>query len=237
MHDSHLGSEHTSKAFDAEFTRLVDEILRMGALASSALTDVMHAFAERDAAGAEAVLRADRQIDALEQQVNQDALRLLALRQPIARDLREIVAALRIATAIERIGDYAANIAKRVRALVQTDPTPISARLIELGRLAQSLLDDVLAAYRQRDAEAAYRAWQRDTDLDREHSALFADLLERMAAEPNHVPACAHLMFVARNLERIGDHATNIAEQIHFVVHGTLIDETRTKQDTSSSIV
>jgi len=237
MRDPHLGNEHTSKAFDDEFQRLIGEIGRMGQGASRQLADALQALRTGDQAQADAVIAGDAVIDMLESQVSHDALRLLALRQPIARDLREIVAALRTAAAIERVGDYATNIAKRVQALKQLPATPFGDDVQALGELAGALFAEVLTAYRDRDAERAYHVWRQDAELDRRHNALFAELLAKMAAAPQLVPACAHLMFIAKNLERIGDHATNIAEQLHFVVHGQPLSEARSKQDSTSSMV
>ena len=236
MRDPHLGNEHTSKAFDDEFQRLIAEITRMGQSASRQLADAMRALRNNDDALADTVIAADADIDMMESQVSHDALRLLALRQPIARDLREIVAALRTAAAIERVGDYAANIAKRVRALKQLPTTTHGNDIQALGEQAGALFADVIEAWRDRDAEHAYTVWQQDAELDRRHNALFAGLLETMAAQPPQVPGCAHLMFIAKNLERIGDHATNIAEQLHFVVHGQPLAESRRKQDSTSSM-
>ena len=237
MRDPHLGSEHTSKAFDDEFQRLIGEIGRMGLGASQQLDDAMRALQAGDPAQADAVIAGDAGIDLQESQVSHDALRLLALRQPIARDLREIIAALRTAAAIERVGDYAANIAKRVHALCQLPATPFAADVQALGELAGVLFADVLAAYRDRDAARATQVWRQDAELDRRHNDLFAGLLSTMAADPQQVPACAHLMFIAKNLERVGDHATNIAEQLYFVVHGQPLSEARHKQDSTSSMV
>jgi phosphate transport system protein len=234
MRDVH---DHTSKAFDAEFSRLRGEIVRMGELASCALDDALNALDARDAAAAERVIAADAEIDRFDEAVNHDALRMLALRQPIARDLREIVACLRIATAIERVGDYAKNIAKRVRALAEVDAVAPAAQLPPFGRQARAAFDEVLQAFRDDDAERAYHVWRSDAELDREHGRVYAELLAHMGTHATDVPACAQLMFVARNLERVGDHATNIAEHVYFAVHGTPPREDRDKDDRSSSIV
>jgi len=161
-------------------------------------------------------------------------VRLLALRQPMARDLREILAALRIATDIERIGDYAANVAKRSLILNQSAPVQLVSALPRLARIAQGLVEDVLVAYRESDADKALEAWARDEELDEQYTGLFRELLTYMMEDPRNITPCTHLLFMAKNLERIGDHATNIAENVYFLVHGVQITQTRRKGDTTT---
>jgi len=237
MSDAHLGHEHVCRAYDEEFRRLIDEIVRMGQLAIEQLRGAVQALATRDSALAEKIKAADAAIDTLDQDVGHDALRMLALRQPIARDLREILAALRISAAIERIGDYAANVAKRSIVLSAQPAVAPAADLPQLAELAIELLLDVLAAYRERDADRAKRVWARDAELDERYTALFQQLLDCMMRHPQQITACTHLLFVAKNIERIGDHATNIAENVWFAVHGWPLAQTRLKRDATSEVV
>jgi phosphate transport system protein len=176
----------------------------------------------------------DEAIDALEHEVAHDVLNLLALRQPMARDLREVYAALRISSDIERIGDYAANVAKRSIVLNQTAPVAAARGLPHLAKLAGALVREALAAYGARDADAAMAVRSRDAELDAEYTGLFRELLTYMAEDPRQITACTHLLFIAKNIERIGDHATNIAEYTWFLVHGEQPAGEREKRDTTS---
>jgi len=180
------------------------------------------------------VVANDEAIDALEHEVSTDVLRLLALRQPMARDLREVYAALRISADIERIGDYAANVAKRSMALNLVTPVPPAQSLPALAKLANDLVREAVQSYRERDAERALAVRNRDVDLDAQYTALFRELLTYMAEDPKQITACTHLLFMAKNIERIGDHATNIAENTWFLVHGEPIAESRKKGDLTS---
>nr|WP_131998763.1 phosphate signaling complex protein PhoU [Dokdonella fugitiva] len=226
--------DHIVKSYDEELERLTGELQRMGKLALAQLAAAVDAVIERDSHAASKIVHNDRTIDALEHEVSHDVVRLLALRQPMARDLREILAALRIATDIERIGDYAANVAKRSIVLNQSKPVQLVAALPRLARLAQSLAEDVLDAYRNYDADKALDAWARDEELDEQYTGLFRELLTYMMEDPRNITPCTHLLFMAKNLERIGDHATNIAENVYFLVHGTQIAQARRKGDTTS---
>jgi phosphate transport system protein len=183
------------------------------------------------------VVEGDNAIDALEHDVSHDVLRLLALRQPIARDLRDVLAALRIAADIERIGDYAANVAKRAIALNQTAPMRPAASLPHLAQVAGGMLRDVLDAYRRSDAVAAHEVWKRDVQLDTLYTAMFRELLTYMMEDPRNITPCTHLLFMAKNIERIGDHATNIAENVYFLVHAKPLVEERRKADDTSLVV
>ncbi|RYD14029.1 MAG: phosphate signaling complex protein PhoU [Lysobacteraceae bacterium] len=229
-------SEHIVKGYDEELDRLTGEIQRMGELAMAQLESAIDAIMRRDSEAALDVVGADATIDALEEEVSHDVMRLLALRQPMARDLREVMAALRIAAAVERIGDYAANVAKRSLVLNQSAPIRLTHALPRLARLAQALVQDVLAAYATRDDARALAAWARDEELDAQYTGLFRELLTYMMEDPRTITPCTHLLFMAKNLERIGDHATNIAENVYFLVHGTPIAGTRRKGDASVSI-
>jgi phosphate transport system protein len=229
-------SEHIVKGYDEELDRLTGEIQRMGELAMAQLESAIDAIMRRDSEAALEVVGADATIDALEEEVSHDVMRLLALRQPMARDLREVLAALRIAAAVERIGDYAANVAKRSLVLNQSAPIRLTHALPRLARLAQALVRDVLAAYATRDDARALAAWARDEELDAQYTGLFRELLTYMMEDPRTITPCTHLLFMAKNLERIGDHATNIAENVYFLVNGVQIAGARRKGDASVSI-
>ena len=236
MPNAPQSSEHIVKGYDEELDRLTGEIQRMGELAMAQLESAIDAIMRRDSEAALEVVGADATIDALEEEVSHDVMRLLALRQPMARDLREVLAALRIAAAVERIGDYAANAAKRSLVLNQSAPIRLTHALPRLARLAQALVRDVLAAYATRDDARALAAWARDEELDAQYTGLFRELLTYMMEDPRTITPCTHLLFMAKNLERIGDHATNIAENVYFLVNGVQIAGARRKGDASVSI-
>jgi phosphate transport system protein len=226
--------EHIVKQYDSELTRLTGEILRMGELAITQLDGAMDVLTRRDSAGAARIVASDGAIDALEHEVSHDVIRLLALRQPMARDLREILASLRIASDIERIGDYAANAAKRSIVLNQSPAIPAVPGLAALNRIATDMLREVLAAYRDRDDARAMVVRARDAELDALYTSLFRQLLTYMAEDPRSISSAIHVMFIAKNLERVGDHATNIAENIWFVVQGAPLTDEREKRDFTS---
>ena len=195
----------------------------------------MQALIRRNADLGSQVVLDDARVDELEQLAGAQVVRLLALRQPMASDLREIVAALKISSDLERIGDYSANIGKRVVALSQVPPFRLPATLPRMGWLAQQNHPrDVLAAYAERDADKAFRAWQADEELDETYSSLFRELLTHMMEDPRNIGACTHLLFIAKNIERIGDHATNIAETVYFMVVGEPLRSARPKGDSTS---
>ena len=234
MQSNSTSQDHIVKSYDDELKRLTGELQRMGQLALAQLEAAIDAVIERDSSAAMRIVHDDATIDALEHEVSHDVVRLLALRQPMARDLREILAALRIATDIERIGDYAANVAKRSLILNQSAPVQLVSALPRLARIAQGLVEDVLVAYRESDADKALEAWARDEELDEQYTGLFRELLTYMMEDPRNITPCTHLLFMAKNLERIGDHATNIAENVYFLVHGVQITQTRRKGDTTT---
>ncbi|WHZ18686.1 MAG: Phosphate transport system regulatory protein PhoU [Rhodanobacteraceae bacterium] len=227
--------DHIVKSFDTELTRLTGEIVAMGELSAAQLDHAIDALGKRDSKAAQRIVDNDDALDSQERQISQDVLRLLALRQPMARDLREILAALRIASDIERIGDYAANIAKRSITLNLSAPVPLVAGLPALVEVAGAMVRDVLDAYRRRDDAAARVVWERDSQLDTLYTGLFRELLTHMMEDPRSITACSHLLFIAKNIERIGDHATNIAENIWFVVHGTAMKEPRATRESTAA--
>ena len=211
--------DHIVRSHDEERERLIGEILRMGELSVAQLEAALDVVERRDDRAAGHIVANDEAIDALEREVSQDVMKL-SLRGPLARDLREILAALRIVSDIERIGDYAANIAKRSIALNQAPALPVAGGLANLGALAARQVRDVLDAYRNADPEAALAVRDRDAMLDAEYTRLFRELLTYMMEDARAITGCTHLLFMAKNLERIGDHATNIAENIWFTVRG-----------------
>ena len=226
--------EHTVKSYDEELNRLQHGIAEMGSLAELELQNAVQALVRRNADLGYQIVQDDARIDELEQQATAQVVRLLALRQPMAGDLREIVAALKISSDLERIGDYAANIGKRVVALSQTPPFKLPASLPRMGWLAQQIIRDVLNAYVQHDAERALKAWGSDEELDETYSSLFRELLTHMMEDPRNITSCTHLLFIAKNIERIGDHATNIAETVYYMVVGETLSATRPKGDSTS---
>ncbi len=226
--------DHIVKSYDDEQRFLLEELLRMGAMAVSQLEAALDVVERRDDSFAERIVGNDSAIDALEQQISHDVMKL-ALRGPLARDLRQILASLRIAADIERIGDYAANLAKRSMILNTSPPLPHTNGLRTLGVLAVQQVRDVLAAYRDSDAEGAQRVRARDADLDIAYTGLFRELLTYMMEDARAITPCAHLLFMAKNIERIGDHATNIAENVWFLVRGADDLPPRDKRDDTNT--
>ena len=226
--------DHIVKSHDDEQQRLKGELLRMGEMAAAQLEAALDVVERRDDKAAERIVGNDEAIDALEHEISQDVMKL-ALRGPMARDLREILAALRIAADIERIGDYAANVAKRSMALNLSPPLPLTRGLSALGALAVQQARDVFVAYRDDDAAAAQRVRARDADLDAQYTGLFRELLTYMMEDARSITPCTHLLFMAKNIERIGDHATNIAENVWFLVHGDDALPPRDKRDETNT--
>ena len=227
---------HIVKSYDQEQAALMRELLRMGEMSVAQLEAALDVVERRDDKAAERVMANDDAIDALEQQVNHDVIRLIR-RGPLAGDLRVILAALRVASDIERIGDLAANIAKRSMALNLSPPLPHTRGLDALGRMAARQVRDVLDAYVQRDGETALRVRASDAELDTLYTGLFRELLTYMMEDARAITPSTHLLFMAKNLERIGDHATNIAENVWFLIHGEELMPPRDKRDESSTTV
>jgi phosphate transport system protein len=218
-------SEHTVKAFDDDIVQLRGLIAEMGGLAEQAIGAAIEALQRHDLEGAARIVAEDKKIDALEMQVEQLAVRIIALRAPMAVDLREVVAALKIAGVVERIGDYAKNIAKRVPLIdSHGDIEPLSV-LPAMATLAAALVHDVLDAFAARDAEAAVLVCERDKAVDDFYNSLFRVLVTHMMENPKTIGQVAHLLFIAKNLERVGDHATNVAEMVYYAATGTHMAE------------
>jgi phosphate transport system protein len=229
-----MASEHIVKSYDEELQRLSKMIVEMGGLAESQLAAAIEAVQERDSELAARVIEDDAKVDQIERELDNLAIRLLALRQPMARDLREIFVALKIASDLERICDYCANVAKRSIALSQAPPVQPAHALPRMAHLALLLVKDVIDAYVEHDAEKALDVWNRDEELDEMYASLFREFLTYMMEDPRNIGACTHLLFMAKNIERIGDHATNIAENLYYLVHGTPLTQARPKGDNSS---
>jgi len=232
-----MPSEHIIKSYDEELQRLDNIITQMGGIAENQLGAAIEAVVKRDSDFATEVIEGDVEIDQLERDIEALVMRLLALRQPMARDLRQSIAALKIASDLERIGDYAANVAKRSIALNQTPAVKPVYAIPRMGRLCQAMIKDILDAYVERDADKALAVWLRDEELDEMYTSLFRELLTYMIEDPRNITACTHLLFIAKNLERIGDHTTNVAETLYFLVHGTALAQARPKGDRSSLAV
>ncbi len=224
------GQEHTVKAFDQDIGQLRALISQMGGLAEQAIEDAMLALSRGDVELAKEVRKKDKQIDAIEAELEKLVVRVIALRAPMADDLREVIAALKIAAVVERIGDYAKNIAKRVP-LIHADGAErieVVSILPSMGQLAADMVHDALDAFSARDPEAAVRICARDNALDDFYDSIFRTLVTFMVENSKTISQVAHLLFVAKNLERIGDHATNVAEMVYFAATGEYMAERET---------
>jgi len=213
-------SGHTLKAFDEDIERLRALISQMGGLAEHAIEEAMRCLMQRDVEGAAQVVRDDKKLDALEVETERHAVQIIALRAPMAGDLRDVVAALKISGVVERIGDYAKNIARRVPLLENVTKIEPLSLLPEMARIATEMVHNVLDAFVERDAEAAVRVCERDAAVDDFYDSIFRALLTHMMENPHNIGPSAHLLFVAKNLERTGDHATNIAEMVYYAATG-----------------
>jgi len=212
--------EHTLKAFDQDLDRLRALISEMGGLAEHAIGEAMRCLVQRDVEGAKRIVADDKKLDALEIETERRVVQLIALRAPMAGDLRDTVAALKISGVVERIGDYAKNIARRVPQLESGGQIEPLSLLPEMARIATEMVHDVLDAFVNRDAEAAVRVVERDKAVDDFYDSIFRTLLTFMMENPNNIGQSAQLLFVAKNLERVGDHATNIAEMVYYAATG-----------------
>ncbi len=217
-------SGHTLKAFDEDLDRLRALISEMGGLAEHAIRESMRCLVERDLDGAARIVEEDKKLDRLEIETERRAIQLIALRAPMAADLRDVVAALKISSVVERIGDYAKNIAKKTPLLATRHIEPL-ALMPEMARIATAMVHDVLNAFVHRDAEAALRVIERDKSVDDFYNSIFRTLLTYMMENPNNIGQSAHLMFIAKNVERVGDHATNIAEMVYYAATGKHITD------------
>jgi phosphate transport system protein len=228
-------SDHIVKAYDEDLANLKTMLAQMGGLAEDHLAKAIDALSKRDTKLADVVIAQDEKIDALELQLEERAILTIARRQPMARDLREIMVAIRISSDLERIGDLAKNVAKRVHAISDALPRKLSSGLTRMGRLSLEELKNVLDAYASMSDTKALEVWRGDEDLDALYNSIFRELLTYMMEDPRMIGLCTHLLFGAKNFERIGDHATNIAENIYYLVHGKAIKEERPKKDNTST--
>jgi len=226
--------EHLVKSFDQDLKRLKNLLAEMGGIVESQMALAEQAILHRDAAAAARAVEADPRVDALEQEVEQFVVQLLALRQPMADDLRQIVAALKITVHLERIGDYAANVAKRSIVLNQHSLPFSLAGLAHMVQLVQQNLKSIVDAMGEDDTAKALAVWRSDQAIDDVYNGIFRELITYMMEDPRSITPCTHLLFIAKNLERIGDHATNIAEIIHYAVTGETLPDARPKGDSSA---
>jgi phosphate transport system protein len=229
-------SEHIVRAYDEDLDQLKTMLAQMGGLVEQQLDDAIDALARRDTQLADHVIQNDEKVDMLERQIEEKAITTIAKRQPMARDLREIMVAIRISSDLERIGDLAKNTAKRTHAMSEAMPRKLMAGVTRMGRLAQEEVKNILDAYARSDANRALEVWRSDEDLDALYNSIFRELLTYMMEDPRNISLCTHLLFGAKNMERIGDHATNIAENIHYLVHGKPMAEGRPKKDQTASL-
>ena len=223
-------NEHTVKSYEDELALLDKKIAQMGGIAEQNLGQSFDALERRDPLLAEAVISSDRSIDNLQREIEDQAISMIARRQPLADDLRHIMAALRITGDLERIGDLAKNIAKRALAIAhETHPKPLISGFRHMVELALHQLKDVLDAYADRDSARALQVWHEDAQIDAMYNSLFRELLTYMMEDPRNIGLSTHLLFGAKNIERVGDHTTNIAETVHYMVTGTSITDDRPK--------
>ena len=225
--------EHIVRAYEEDLSALNTKIAKMGALAEQVVAQSLEALANRDRVLAENTIEQDEVIDRLEAEIEADVGVMIVKRQPVAYDLRQVMAPFRIATDLERIGDLGKNIAKRTLAMgKEAPPRQLVLGLKHMGEPALVQLKLVLDAFMERDADHALKVWYKDESIDAMYNSVFRELLTYMMEDPQNIGMCTHLLFGAKNLERIGDHTTNIAEVVYFLVHGTTIHDQRPKADT-----
>jgi len=227
--------EHIVSAYDAELRGLAGRLAEMGGLAERLVTDAVEALTANNHELAQRVIADDGRLDAMQRDIEERALLLIARRQPMARDLRDVVAGLRITNDLERIGDLAKNVAKRVIAVGEMPMRRLLLGVEHMAEIALEQLKNVLDAYANRDDALARAVRERDGEIDALHNSLFRELLTYMMEDPRNITPCAHLLFTAKNIERIGDHATNIAETVHFIVTGEVLADERPKADETST--
>jgi phosphate transport system protein len=225
-------NEHIVKSYEDELNSLAAECVRMGGLCEAQVADAVTGVVKRNQELAASVVVRDDKLDEAERDIERKTIRLIALRQPVADDLRRAVAAMKVANNLERCGDLAKNIAKRTLVIIESDPlTPLTRSIERMGKLVLGRLSSVLDAYSRSDLERALAVWSQDDEVDEHYNSLFRELLTYMMGDPRTITACAHMLFVAKNLERIGDHATNIAEIVHYEITGAEMIGGRPKTD------
>jgi phosphate transport system protein len=230
-----MNEQHIASAFDRDLEAIQAQIMKMGGLVENAILEAAISLEMRDEERAEVVRQGDKAIDALEEIINEEAARVIALRAPTASDLRLVLSVIKVSANLERIGDYAKNLAKRTGVLSQMEPVNGSAgALRRMAKEVEGMLKDALDAYIARDAELAQDVIDRDIQVDQMYNALFREFLTFMMEDPSNITACMHLHFIAKNIERMGDHVTSIAEQVVYLVTGAIPDEARPKGDKTS---
>ena len=220
---------HIVSAFDDDLIAIQARITEMGGLAEDLLARALDAVEKHDSALARQVIEDDKKLDALEFEVEEMAMRVIALRQPMAQDLRVLISALKICTTLERIGDLAKNISKRAMTFSKTGPVKITSSIVRMGRATLAQLGEVLNAYSARDTEAAVAVWQKDVDIDEMYNALFREVVTYMMEDSRMIGMGSQMLFIAKNLERIGDHTTHISEMIYYIVEGEPLGDDRPK--------
>lgn len=228
--------KHIASAFDKDLLQIENLVVAMGGLVEQQMEQAAAVIVSRDLDLARKLIASDKQVDALEQEIDALVVRIIALRQPKAQDLRAVLAALKVAADLERIGDYAKNLAKRIEVLAKIPAVGSSAKTIKrMCLMVRQMVKDVLDAYLTRDLSMAQEVRLRDEEIDQVHNNLFRTLLTYMLEDQRNITPCMHLLFISKNVERMGDHTTSIAEQIHFLISGEFPTEERPKGDTTST--
>jgi phosphate transport system protein len=222
-------SKHIVTAFDDDLRGISSRIAEMGGLAEEQLGSAIEALHTRDSELAAEVIRSDKRLDRMEAQLEKTAVEIMALRQPMAADLREVIAALKIASALERMGDLAKNVAKRTLILNQAGPVRVMSSVVRMGKQTRTLMTEALDAYTARDTALAVSVWRRDVEIDEMHNSIFRELITYMMEDPRTISLCSQLLFVVKNFERIGDHTTFISEMTYFAVEGRPLGDDRPK--------
>jgi len=230
-----MDEQHIASAFDRDLEAIQAHVMKMGGLVEDAIRKSAKSLKRRDEELAENVRKGDKAIDEMEDQINQECAQLLALRQPIASDLRTVLSVMKIAANLERVGDYAKNLAKRTSVLVHMQPIDgASGAIKRMAKEVELMLSDALDAYMRRDEALAHDVRHRDLEVDQMYNALFREFLTFMMEDPRNISACMHLHFIAKNIERMGDHVTSIADQVIYLVSGDMPDEARPKGNTDN---
>ena len=229
--------KHISSAFDKDLTTLNDALQLLGKMAHRQFEAAINGLATQSDSDLDDIINGDAALDSLEAEIHEKAVEVIAIRSPLAKDLRYVLVALKVATILERIGDYARNIANRTKVIkvAGTENIP-SVNIGRMGQLTQEMVRDAMLSYKDRDSALANAVWRRDVEVDHMHTTFHKEVLASMTCNPNMVATGAHLLFIAKNIERIGDYATGIAEQVHFLVEGSLPDGDRPKADKTSKV-
>jgi phosphate transport system protein len=236
MPSDEINQEHIVRSFDEELNLVTATLVRMGGVTEAQLESAVKAIETKDLDLATSVIETDKELDKFEQEIEILVTRLFALRQPMAVDLRSVMAALRISANLERIGDYSKNIAYRCKSIIESDSSPSVEGVVRMGSLARQCLRKVLNGYQAQDYEVALEAWRQDEDIDKLYTSVFTELVNYMRENPESVTSGTQLAFVGKNIERIGDLTTNIAEEIYFMVRGERLNVSRPKADTTATI-